>query len=107
MADAIHDIEMQRVLGERDGLIKRAIASLATRLGVDTEEIETITADLKESETTVEQRVIHDIKNKFRTRLQPVMSMSQNEANHKDFEINMFENENTRLCLILTNFPKI
>lgn len=97
MADAIHDIEMQRVLGERDGLIKRAIQSLATRLGVDNEEIDTIVSDLKESETTVEQRVIYDIKNKFRTRKQPVMSLSQNEANHRDFEINMYDHENNRL----------
>ena len=97
MADAIHDLEMQRVLGERDSHIKRAITSLATRLGVDTDEIDTIVSDLKESEVTVEQRVIYDIKNRFRTRLQPIMSLSQNEANHKDFEINMFSHENNRL----------
>ena len=93
MADAIHDLEMQRVLGERDSHIKRAITSLATRLGVDTDEIDTIVSDLKESEVTVEQRVIYDIKNRFRTRLQPIMSLSQNEANHKDFEINMFSHD--------------
>ena len=97
MADAINDMEMQRVLGERDSHIKRAITSLAARLGVDNEDIDNIVADLKESEITVEQRVIFDIKNKFRTRQQPTMSLSQNEANHKDFEINMFQHENNRL----------
>ena len=97
MADALNDIEIQRVLGERDGLIKKAIQSLATRLGVEHDEIDTIVSDLKESETTVEQRVIYDIKNKFRTRQQPVMSLSQNEANHRDFEINLYDHENNRL----------
>ena len=91
MADALNDIEIQRVLGERDGLIKKAIQSLATRLGVEHDEIDNIVSDLKESETTVEQRVIYDIKNKFRTRQQPVMSLSQNEANHRDFEINLYD----------------